>query len=78
MQPETPAAETTHAAIGDVVKIREQGVLQRVIASQAFWVLIALLILVAGMTMMEPTFGTTDNAANVTRNFAPSASWRSA
>lgn len=71
MQPETPAAETTHAAIGDVVRIREQGILQRIIAAQSFWVLVALFILVAGMTAMEPTFGTTANAANVTRNFAP-------
>src|ERR1700732_3355541 len=40
-------------------------------ASQPFWVTIALFVLVMVMAINEPTFGTTENAANVTRNFAP-------
>ena len=64
-------AESGHASIGDVVKIREQTIWQKIVASQPFWVTVALLVLVAFMTMLEPSFGTVDNAANVTRNFAP-------
>ncbi len=64
-------AESGHASIGDVVKIREQTIWQKIVASQPFWVTVALLVLVAFMTMLEPRFGTVDNAANVTRNFAP-------
>jgi ribose transport system permease protein len=62
-----------HASIGDVVGIREQTVLQRLITNQAFWVAIALLILVVFMTFLEPSFGTVDNITNITRNFAPIA-----
>lgn len=67
------AAVETHAAIGDVVSVREQTAYQRVIASQAFWVAVALAVLVAYMTWLEPSFGTVDNITNVTRNFAPIA-----
>jgi ribose transport system permease protein len=66
-----PPAEQGHAAISEVVGIKEQTVLQRAFTSQAFWVTVALAILVAVMTAMEPSFGTSDNMANVTRNFAP-------
>ncbi len=65
------AAETGHASISDVVGIKEQTVFQRLIASQPFWVTVALAILVIVMAVQEPSFGTSDNAANVTRNFAP-------
>ncbi len=71
MQPETASSPGGHAVISDVAKIKEQTVLQRVFASQAFWVTVALLLLVALMSWMEPSFGTVDNAANITRNFAP-------
>jgi ribose transport system permease protein len=64
-------AEKGHAAISEVVQIKEQTFLQRVLASQPFWVAIALILLVVVMTAKEPSFGTSDNAANVTRNFAP-------
>jgi len=70
VQPETTSS-AGHAAISDVVKIKEQTVFQRVVASQPFWVTVALLLLVALMSWMEPSFGTVDNAANITRNFAP-------
>jgi len=67
------AIEETHAAISDVVSIREQTAFQRLMTSQAFWVAVALLVLVIFMTWSEPTFGTADNVTNVTRNFAPLA-----
>jgi ribose transport system permease protein len=66
-----PEAEKGHAAISDVVEIKEQTWLQRVLASQSFWVSIALIVLVVYMAMLEPSFGTVENAANITRNFAP-------
>ena len=65
------SVETGHAAISDVVGIKEQTLFQRLLASQPFWVSVALAILVAVMAAKEPSFGTSDNAANVTRNFAP-------
>lgn len=63
--------ETDHAVISQVSEITEQSWLQRILGSQPFWVAVALAILVSIMTAMEPSFGTSDNAANVTRNFAP-------
>ncbi|MFN4142138.1 ABC transporter permease [Aestuariivirga sp.] len=72
MQPDTASApQSGHAAISDVVKIKEQTLLQRVFSSQAFWVTVALFLLVVMMAALEPSFGTVDNAANITRNFAP-------
>jgi ribose transport system permease protein len=67
------ATEETHAAISDIVNIREQSAFHRVITSQAFWVAAALFALVVFMTWLEPTFGTADNVTNITRNFAPLA-----
>jgi ribose transport system permease protein len=66
-----PAAEAGHAALSEVVGLRERNLAQRILASQPFWVTVALAILVTIMTMMEPSFGTSANVANVTRNFAP-------
>ncbi|MBL8908980.1 MAG: ABC transporter permease [Rhizobiales bacterium] len=57
--------------MSDVVDIKEQTWLQRIFASQAFWVTIALLLLIILMASMEPSFGTAENAANMMRNFAP-------
>ena len=72
MQP-NPAkpVETGHAAVADVIKIKEQTLYKRIVASQPFWVSVALTILVIYMSILEPSFGTVDNVANVTRNFAP-------
>ncbi len=44
---------------------------RRMLTSQAFWVTIALLVLVVVMAVKEPSFGTADNVANITRNFSP-------
>lgn len=72
MPPEpAPSTEAGHAAISEVVKIKEQTLLQRVFASQPFWVTVALFLLVVFMAALEPSFGTVNNAANITRNFAP-------
>lgn len=71
MQPEQASTAGGHAALTDVVKIKEQSLLQALFSAQSFWVTVALAILVALMSWYEPTFGTVDNAANITRNFAP-------
>lgn len=72
MQPESnPADETGHAAIADVVGLRQQTVWQNIRGSQSFWVAVALIALTLVMTAVEPSFGTPQNLTNVTRNFAP-------
>ena len=65
------AAESGHAVVSDVAEIKEQTFLQRVFSSQPFWITIALFVLVVYMSALEPSFGTVDNVANMTRNFAP-------
>lgn len=63
--------ETGHAAISDVVELKEQTLLQRLVGSQAFWVTIALLVMCAIMSYLQPAaFATSDNFFNITRNFA--------
>jgi ribose transport system permease protein len=63
--------QTGHAALSDVVGVKEQTLLRRIIVSQPFWVTVALLLLIVVMTAFEPSFGTSNNVANVARNFAP-------
>jgi ribose transport system permease protein len=65
-----PAAKD-HVAISDVVGIKEQSLLQKMLSSQPFWVTVALLVLYAVMASIEPSFGTVTNMENMTRNFAP-------
>jgi ribose transport system permease protein len=64
-------AAESHAEISDVVGIKEQTVLQTMLSSQAFWVTVALIVLVIFMSWLQPSFGTVENVTNVTRNFAP-------
>lgn len=72
MQPEAKKpAETDHASISDVVGIKENTVLQRIVASQPFWVTVAFILLAVFMAFLEPSFGTGDNFSNMSRNFAP-------
>ena len=73
--PDTEAG-ATHPDIGDiriedVVGIKEQTAFERVISSQAFWVTIALIGIVALMSYLQPdAFASQANAYNMTRNFA--------
>ena len=72
MKPEIKSADTPgHAAITDVVGLKQQTVWQSIRSSQSFWVTVALLLLMVVMTAIEPSFGTPQNLTNVTRNFAP-------
>jgi ribose transport system permease protein len=67
------AAETDHARVSDVTGSTERTLLQKLIASQAFWVTIAVLILSLVIGLYQPAFFTPQNIANITRNFAPFA-----
>ena len=71
MPPDTEYSAAEHAHIADVVHLTEGTWLRSVFTSQPFWVTVALLILVVVMSLTEPSFGTADNVANITRNFAP-------
>jgi ribose transport system permease protein len=52
------------------VPTRSRSLVERLFASQAFWVLVALLIICVIMGVREPRFATEDNFYNITRNFA--------
>jgi ribose transport system permease protein len=67
------AAETDHARVSDVTGSTERTLLQKLIASQAFWVTIAVLVLSLVIGLYQPAFFTPQNIANITRNFAPFA-----
>jgi ribose transport system permease protein len=76
MQPD--AAETGrgrpdigNVAIQDVVALKEMTPLERLVASQAFWVTVALIVICALMSYLQPAaFASTENLYNITRNFA--------
>ncbi len=57
-------------AIESVLHLREKSLFQGLVASQAFWVTMALFLICAGMSIAEPPFHTEDNFYNITRNFA--------
>jgi ribose transport system permease protein len=71
VKPDSSEHAANHAAISDVVEDKERTPLQRFVTSQAFWVTIALIVLVTVMTFYEKSFGTADNISNMSRNFAP-------
>ncbi len=58
-------------AIEDVVGVKEQTLGQRLFASQAFWVTVALALIIALMCVLQPdAFASRANFYNITRNFA--------
>jgi ribose transport system permease protein len=72
MQPEiAEAGEISHARISDVTGISERTWTRKVLASQPFWVTVALVALSIGIGLYQPSFFTAQNVANITRNFAP-------
>jgi ribose transport system permease protein len=67
-QGDSPGANVT---IESVLGIQERTLLQRLIASQAFWVTVALALICAIMSYLQPdSFPTADNFHNTTRNCA--------
>lgn len=67
------SANAVQDSIGDVIGRSEKTLLSRLVGSQAFWVTVALFVLVVFMAILEPSFGTVNNVTNITRNFAPIA-----
>src|SRR6516225_5143027 len=68
MSTETTA---TNAPIEEVTSLKERSFLQGALASQPFWVTIALMVICAVMTVKQPdAFASADNFFNITRNFA--------
>ncbi len=58
-------------AIQDILEHKESTLGQRLVASQAFWVTVALGIIIAVMCWLQPqAFATEDNFYNITRNFS--------
>ncbi len=67
----TRPVQHTGVAIEEVTGLRERSFLQGVIASQPFWVTVALLVICLAMSWLQPqAFASTDNLYNITRNFA--------
>jgi len=65
------AAAAREVAIKDVLGHRQSGALGFLVASQAFWVTVALVAIVAGMSWLQPqAFASADNFYNITRNFS--------
>jgi ribose transport system permease protein len=57
--------------IDEVTGLKERNGLQRMLGSQPYWVMVALLLICAVMSWLQPAaFATADNLFNITRNFA--------
>ncbi|MET0606413.1 MAG: ABC transporter permease [Beijerinckiaceae bacterium] len=57
--------------MSDVTGLSENNAWQRIAASQAFWVALALIAICIVMTILQPrAFASTENFYNITRNFA--------
>ncbi len=70
-RPETAQATiANHAAIGDITGMQERTLWQHTVASQAFWVTVAVLLICLVTAYAEPNFATKANFFNITRNFA--------
>lgn len=75
MPPEPGAAHPDLAdiRIQDVVGIKEQTTLERLLSAQSFWVTVALVIICLVLIFLVPqaaAFATPENIFNITRNFA--------
>jgi ribose transport system permease protein len=67
----TERPEIGDVRIQDVVGIKEMTPFQRLLASQAFWVTVALAIIIILMSYLQPdAFATYENFYNISRNFA--------
>ncbi len=64
-------APQAHVSIESVLGVQQHNVWQRFTGSQAFWVTVALVIICAAMSYLQPaSFATADNFYNTTRNFS--------
>jgi len=58
------------AAIEDIVEVRESGPLQQLLANQAAWITIAVIIIGIVMAVLSSAFLTRNNLFNITRNLS--------
>jgi ribose transport system permease protein len=66
-----PPPQQANVSIESVLDVQQHSFWQRVMGAQSFWVTIALVIICAVMTYLQPeSFGTTENFFNITRNFS--------
>ena len=74
MQPDAsgrPKPDIGNVAVQDVTGLKEQTLFETLVGNQAFWVTIALAIICAVMSVLQPdAFASTENFYNITRNFA--------
>ncbi|MGI9434155.1 MAG: ABC transporter permease, partial [Geminicoccaceae bacterium] len=61
---------TASVAIEDVTGIREKTFVEHLIANQAFWVTITVILICIATAIEQPNFATKANFFNITRNFA--------
>jgi ribose transport system permease protein len=70
MPPDTVPANSS-VAITDVIGIKETTLWQRLFASQAIWVAVAVVLIMTLMSLRYPDqYGTEENFYNITRNFS--------
>lgn len=58
------------ARVSDVTDIKEQTWLQGVVANQAFWVTVTVILLCISTALYQDSFATKNNFYNITRNFS--------
>ncbi len=61
---------SANVSINSVLGLRQRSVFGGLLASQAFWVMLALIVICVIMSIREPRFATEENFYNITRNFA--------
>jgi ribose transport system permease protein len=73
MPPDAIAKPAVEAPVGvaEVIGLRGRSIADRIVSSQAFWVTLAVALMVAVMSWRFPNaFGTSENFYNITRNFS--------
>src|ERR1700693_5593848 len=66
-----PPPQQANVSIESVLDVQQHSFWQRIVGAQSFWVTVALVIICAVMTYLQPeSFGTTENFFNITRNFS--------
>jgi len=70
-QARSAATDAPSASLADAaLDTRDKTLLERMLANQAFWVTVALVLICVVMSFEEPVFASEDNFYDVTRNFA--------
>ena len=71
MSQDTEKSAQANVGIDAILELRTQSALQQLLGAQAFWVSVALAIMCAVMSYLQPqSFATSENFYNITRNFS--------